>query len=437
MSIPSTCEVLIIGGGVAGAGAAYYLSALGVQNIVVIDAGTIGNGSTQPSVVSNSGTQLDSNVLFNHASRSGSAVMESASCIKMIIPLFASTCNDFIHHHGKEGAKSFLKLCSEGLTLQKDLAVKLLPSPETQFREVGSLYLAYAEDRDDLFNEFNLFRELGFSDVEWWDKAKLELDPGCPDIFDCGIYFPGTGIINSTEYAKSLLVAAVATNGVQIFENSPSAISVTTKNDSALTELSNGARIVSKYAIVATGGLLTESTLSGVLRPCWSYLVSVPHPHLSSPAGITDGTPMFSNNMFTWGFTHDWCWTNGAVRLSGEDHFSALKAPRDNERCATLSQFVRESYPKAFSEESLNYEQQYGVYSETTDGCPLIGTPNDRSKVCYLLGCNAWGQSVLSYAVKLVPGILGYRELSEDEKEKLQTLSIRRYCLLPIVRDVA
>jgi glycine/D-amino acid oxidase-like deaminating enzyme len=84
------------------------------------------------------------------------------------------------------------------------------------------------------------------------------------------------------------------------------------------------------------------------------------------------------------------------------------------------------------------YARQYGVYSETPDAVPLVGQVSPHSRVCYLLGCNALGQAVLSYAATLVPGLLGYRDLTDPEREAMELMSVRRFSLLPAVQgDVA
>lgn len=125
--------------------------------------------------------------------------------------------------------------------------------------------------------------------------------------------------------------------------------------------------------------------------------------------------------------------TNGYLRLSGADHYSSLKPPRMEERCRELADWAYTKYPYLQSE--IPYVQQYGVYSETPDSAPLVGTPNKSSRLCYLLGCNAWGQASLSYGASLIPGILGFTQLTEQQKEYLSVFTIRRYSLLPCVRN--
>jgi NADPH-dependent 2,4-dienoyl-CoA reductase/sulfur reductase-like enzyme len=71
---PCECEVVIVGAGVAGASAAYHLTKAGVRDIVVLDAGPVpGEGREEQ--------------------KSGSSVMESAGTIKMMVQVFASSCN--------------------------------------------------------------------------------------------------------------------------------------------------------------------------------------------------------------------------------------------------------------------------------------------------------------------------------------------------------
>jgi glycine/D-amino acid oxidase-like deaminating enzyme len=299
-----------------------------------------------------------------------------------------------------------------------------------------------------LYQEYIALKECGAVDIEWWDKVRAGAVADCPAGTEGAIYLANDAIINSQEYAKHLLRhVRINHPNVRVYEGCPEMVNVVTDaaKEVAVTELANGVRIVSKFAVVATGGLCTLPALSGIMTPCWSYLVSVPHPDLDgvtprsggNDTTLAGGVSLCSPNMYTWGFSHDWCWTNGVVRCSGEDHFSALKPPRDTERCDILAQWVRECYPHVFSSvaaKDLKYEGQYGVYSETPDSVPIIGTGSPRSKVCYLLGCNAWGQAALSYSASLVPGLLGYTDLTSAQKDILHLISIRRFSLLPECR---
>ena len=207
--------------------------------------------------------------------------------------------------------------------------------------------------------------------------------------------------------------------------------------------------ITARNVVVATGALRflqnQHECLNGLIKPCYSYLVHVP---TTGAAVDDDGTNhnkdcCCSPNFFTWGYTHDWCYTNnGKVRISGEDHFSAYKSPKLEERCNRLSRWTLERYrcSDSYTEvEISSFPMQYGLYSETADMVPVVGTfLKEPNNICYLLGCNAWGQTILSYCAALVPGILGYRELTGAQQDILNNLvSIRRFSRLPPNQNVS
>lgn len=408
---PATCEVIIVGAGVAGASAAYHLSEAGVSDILIIDGGSQA-GEARP------------------GRPSGSAVMQAAPTIKMMVQVFASGSKDFIAHHGEEGARRYLSITAEGLKLQKELAKNVaLESPSEQLKELGSFYVAYEEQCGDLEAEFESLRSLGCHDIEWYDKGMLAKVPGSSPDFHCAIFFPNDAIIDSSSYAKGLVRAVQSKGSARLLMNTTVSRIAEEGADSGdytvIVELESGAIIKCQHVVIATGGLFQVPELNGVLSPCYSYLVHV-------PVEASENACEYSSNFFTWGFTHDWCFTEGKVRTSGEDHFSAYKDPRCEERCGNLLEWTLEKYGCGKDVVSINdIPFQFGVYSETPDSAPLLGSLDaGKSRLCYVLGCNAWGQTVLSYSSSLIPGLLGYSPLTESQKDNLKLLSISRFGLL-------
>jgi glycine/D-amino acid oxidase-like deaminating enzyme len=408
--VPCECEVVIVGAGVAGLSAAYHLMKAGVSNVVIIEAGPHAGEGIAPR-------------------HSGSATMADAPTIKMMVQLYASSSEEFIHHHGKEGAQRYLNLTAEGLALQKEISRQVIDQQEPieeLIRELGSYYVAYETDKEEFRKEYDCLKSLGCDHLEWLEKEELQAVAGCSTDFDCAIFFPTDAVIDSSAYAKGLLRAVEEKGGYHFMSNTKvTQVIEQDDDDDALVELDSGARIRCQHVVMATGGLFPVPRLNGLIKPCYSYLVHVPVPISTTTTAICEHSP----NFFTWGFTHDWCFANGKVRVSGEDHYSAYKAPLCKERCANLTKWTLDRYgadqlDKAGSDSLV---QQYGVYSETPDHVPLIGHVTSKSKVCYLLGCNAWGQTVLSYSSSLVPGLLGYNELDEGHRDSLKLLSIRRF----------
>merc|ERR1711865_212847 len=149
--------------------------------------------------------------------------------------------------------------------------------------------------------------------------------------------------------------------------------------------------------VIATGALCPsfqcqqqlQQPLNGLMKPCYSYLVHVPISSRSTSRPTTtietnnhgSGCSSkkntkkkyedcyYSSNFFTWGYTHDWCFTKGKIRVSGEDHFSAYKSPQVQQRCNNLSRWILERYSSNRSTTTTTYTdaqvasfpRQYGL----------------------------------------------------------------------------
>eukprot|EP00536_Pseudo-nitzschia_multiseries_P004040 jgi/Psemu1/253199/estExt_Genewise1Plus.C_650060 len=428
-------DIVIVGAGVAGCSAAYHLTKQGNEScktdfkVLVVDAGPAPGEGLAPQT------------------RSGTATMKVAPCVKMMVQLFAGSCDDFVRHHGKEGAKRYLDATREGLVLQKGIAKKLW-SAETDcgkhLKELGSYYVGSTKrDEIELKREFEILSSLMEDDdaIEWCDVNRLSSVEGMSKDFQCGIYFPKDAVIDSSLYAKMLMEHVLKnTDGNVEFWPNTIVLSIDQKatSETVSVEIDGKERrtIYANRVIVASGALRMiqqqEDRLNGLMKPCYSYLVHVP---TSTNYEVTDENEDYcSPNFFTWGYTHDWCYTNGKIRISGEDHFSAYKSPKVEERCNRLARWTLERYHcnDSYTEEEVSlFPRQYGLYSETVDMVPMIGTFAKEQNICYLLGCNAWGQTILSYCASLVPALLGYQELTESQQDVLNLVSIRRFSRIP------
>ena len=397
--------------------------------------------------------------------KSGSATMKHGpiSKIKMMTQVFACDSSEFVKHHGMDGARQYMQATKAGIQFQKDIA-KLLEqgtgSDNGILSELGSYYVCPPHQKEELKAEYEFFRSLGSccEDVEFVDGETRTMQdvPGASPDFPYAIHFPKDAVIDSSEYAKRLLAAAVVQKGVtmrcdaqvarilvssKIAEEESEKDPVPRAHASIVLE-GSGETLSARYGVVvATGAmdpLLPE--LHGLIQPCYSYLAHVPVEYPDA-ASVVEESP----NFFTWGYSHDWCFTQGKVRVSGEDHFSAYKDPHVKERCGRMIVWTRKRYHCSPIDHS-GIPQQHGIYSETPDHVPLVGTLWEGSPVCYLLGCNAWGQAILSYCATLVPGLLGFGKvlatqgqnefcsLDESQREILKLLSIRRYSEHPELR---
>lgn len=421
-------EVIIIGAGTTGAAAAYQLSQAGISDVLCLDKGSPGRGRSGAVDVPSGTPLLPGEEPSYEPGHSGSAAFEGGEkgprTIKMSVtlPPYLKLAG-FADLFGWDGVKNYLELARRGRDLQLELARQFLPEPAIQVKQKGSLMVCTPETMEELKQEFELLQRLHCA-CEWWDKAQVVAAHGEAANFSAGIWFGDDARIDSVSYAQALLDAAASTGSATAKTNSPAVVSIRDigGDDPVEIHLADGRVLHARHAVVATGGFFIDANLAGLLTPRYSYLVALPH---RSPHPMRGMSSPDSPNFFTFGFSHDWCVEDNVVRISGEDHYSALKSPRAKERCGRLAEWGWENYP--YLERSATYPSKYGVYSETADHMPLVGTPSESSRICYLVGCNAWGQASLSAAAAMAPALLGYRKLTEGEEICLNLFSIRRF----------
>ena len=421
-------DVVVVGGGTTGAAAAYHLSQAGVQNILCLEMGRPGEGRTQAGRVPD-GTPLVAGDENEYVPQySGSRVfpggLNGPRTIKMIVSLPPYEMLDgFADLFGWDGVKTFLDLAQYGLNIQLDLARKLLPDSGQQVKQDGSLMVCESDRSARLHQEFEFLEKLECP-CEWWDEDRVVDAHGAAAGYVAGIWFPQDARIDSVTYAKVLLDASVDAGSVTLRQECSAMVDIKDADagDHVEIRLADGENIHAKKAIVATGGMYMDKTLAGLLTPRYSYLSALPHRDPGPWGGMQAPN---SANFFTLGFSHDWCVTDNFVRISGEDHYSGLKSPRSSERCGRLAQWGWTKYP--YLEFGADYPSTYGIYSETPDFMPLVGMADPASNICYMVGCNAWGQASLSAAAALAPALLGYRELDDAEQRTADLFSIRRF----------
>lgn len=94
----------------------------------------------------------------------------------MVVQLYPSTTKDFIHTHGRRGARHYLRLAARGIELERQIARAVITDPRELRRaleEEGSLMVCEQDQVAELEEEYRLLRELGCDDVEWWDERRV------------------------------------------------------------------------------------------------------------------------------------------------------------------------------------------------------------------------------------------------------------------------
>lgn len=456
---PVFFDIVVIGAGVAGVSAVYHLlnssatpqggygrnqysssptsvnvtptTTAGVDRlrpkILIIDAGPAPGEGYGPR---KSGTATLKSIDVGTATPGGDRVY---SRIKMMTQIYTCDSGEFVKHHGVDGARRYMQASKVGLALQKKLAMDICNGKEI-LSEMGSYYVCTDSRRDELKAEYDFLCSLGegcCNDLVFIENIMDHNVPGASPDYPCAIYFPSDAVIDSSEYTKRLLhKSLMGGQGVVALYNTR-VVDVDDDPDVCTITLHTGDMVFADHVVLATGAMDPLPQLNGLIVPCYSYLAHVPV--------STEKTVQQSANFFTWTGSSDlgvdWCFDQGKVRVSGEDHFSAYKLPKLSERCGRMINWAQEKYGRPLEVVNEEITQQYGIYSETPDLVPLVGTRRDDSRICYLVGCNAAGQTILSYAASLVPNLLGYgggvKQLDESQRDALCLLSIRRFAELP------
>ncbi len=385
-------QTLVVGGGLAGMSTAYHLTKKGVDTMV-IEAGKIGRGS-------------DDMI-------SGTASIPKPSHTKMITTPFDSDYAAFSRMHGKEGARTYLELSSAGRELQKSLARELNPE---LVRELGSLAVGHGTQLNSLRKEYKNYKRIGYGDdLRFFSREQIhQIYKNKKTAFDGGLFIPKDAIIDADMYLWGL--------------KGKGSISVAEKMKvSGIEEMADGVRVrvdgdemTADNVIIATNGFYNDKNLEGLLDKRWSFAVS-----------YGDEGPNTPN---TWEFSDKYCYftrQDNVLMVAGEDkpviNGNTRFSIHEHDAFSKLTKWANEKFPSTKGKTPI--ATHFGICTYTPDEIPIVGKFDKNSRISYIVGCNGVGQSTLSYAALLMPGILGYDTLTLQQKRIADFLSPTRKTL--------
>ena len=212
-----TCDVLIVGSGIAGLSTAYELLELG-RSVAVIDRGQVGGGMTSRTTAH-----------------------------------LASALDDYYSQlvaiHGDDNARHYYR--SQAAAIDRIEAISAREAPDADFARLdGYLFPAHPEDEADLEEEYRTCERLGLA-VSWADSAPIHG-------FDTGraIKFANQARIQPARYLAGL-AAAVRRSGGQIFADTAYAADREYEGGVEI-ETAAGHRIRAKAAVVATNSPVND-----------------------------------------------------------------------------------------------------------------------------------------------------------------------------------
>jgi glycine/D-amino acid oxidase-like deaminating enzyme len=370
-------EVLIIGGGLSGVSTAYHLKQQGLDDIMIVEAGKIGIGSDETLSGSN-GPKLS----------------------KIICTIFDTDYEVECDIVGDDMTRKFLDVAYAGVKLQVSLAEKLNPDI---VRKNGTILVAHGIQKKWLKREIELYPEeytIFFRDVSIDELGKLY--GAKKSAFDGGICMPHDALIDPS-YVNLL---AKKTN-CEIVEGTK-VIKLKHEDDGIVVYTDIAGGIKARYVVNATNGFFPDKNLKGLLKQKWCYILSF--------EDIGEDTPN------AWEFSEDyhyWVRQDNIMHVGGDDikfEKTYPRASRFYDKAITrLKEWAYNKFPHL--KDARIIQEHYGVYSVTSDEMPIVGNFDDTPHLFHIVGCNGRGQSTLSFCSSLMPGIMGYQIMTDEELE--------------------
>lgn len=377
-------DVVIVGGGLAGASAAYHLAQAGIES-VIYEAGKVAQGTD------------------NFLSGTAGPMMPAHS--KMSTVVFESTADEFSRENGFDAAQMYVRIAQQGIDMQKSIAQKLNP----QFvRELGVVAVASKDEWPMVEADEVSYSKLGV-DVRLQSRDDVASLFGSSEYVG-GLLFPQDVLIDAAGYVRKITEKTLVIENTRVCSIDAVCGAVIVKTQSKGQQDSVKAR----NAIIATNGFYEDANLVGLLTRAWSFIVCFEDEGPNTPAGFTlpDDYIDFlrQDNIFQVGGCQD-------VPVNGQLY--------ERPWLDRLAKMARQAFP------SLNNAQiiaeHFGQIAYTQDRVPIVGKFDEKSNVVYIVGCNAIGQSMMSYGASLIPGLLGFSKLTPEQEAFANFLSPKRF----------
>jgi len=359
----TTCNVVVVGSGIAGLSTAYELARCG-KTVTVIDRGRIGYGMTARTTA-HLATELDD---YYH---------------------------ELISVHGEDSARRQHQ--SQVAAIDRIEAIAAEAGIDCDFARVDGFLFASSEDkRKHLEDEFDACRRIGADEVGWAERAPL---PGC----DTGraLRFAGQARFHPLKYLAGLARAVEAAGG-SLFAGTAYASARETDSGVELTTES-GAVIRADAAVFATNSPVNDKVAIHTKQaPYRTYVVAGPVPAGSVPDVLAWDT-RYSEEAYHYVRLQPLGDGRDLLIVGGEDHRSGEYDDMDA-RFERLEQWTRENYP-AFERAEYRWS---GQVLEPVDFMPFSGRNPGNRNIYIHTGDSGQGiTNGVAGSLTLAPLILG------------------------------
>jgi len=356
-------DVLIAGGGISGALAAYYLTAAGIP-AVVADSRTIGLGST----------------------------CASTSLLQYEIDVPLSRLSERI---GEKNATIAYRLCYEAIAVLEKICKKV-GAPFFDRRD--SLFLAsYKKDREWLKKEYAARRALGF-DVTYWDDARVKDKMG----------FEAPGAIYSRMAAQTdayMLTHSLhqynIKKGLKVYDRTAVA-DISHQRNGIIVHTTDGYRIKAKYLIIATG----YEAARYIREP----LLTLRSTYATVSESIQADDCCWYNNCLIWESKDPYLYMRPTkdkrILVGGRDEYYYNPSRRDK-LIRAKGRSLQKDFNKKFPDIRFVPEFQWtGTFISTGDGLPFIGNYPAMPRTYFALGFGGNGITFAQIAAEMITAII-------------------------------
>ncbi|MGG7179170.1 NAD(P)/FAD-dependent oxidoreductase [Clostridium paraputrificum] len=375
----TSCDILIIGGGITGAICAYFLSQLGIK-CILLEENTVGMSST-------------------------------SICTSILQYEIDLDIIDLSKKIGENNARRAFVLCKEALyTIAEIIKIHNI---DCSYLEVPSLYYSH-NDKDymSMKREFNLRSDCRFN-VDFLDKDAC--DNYCPFPISSGILsHSGSAVLDPYLFTVNLLKLC-HTKGVKIFEKTKVKYTINLDNGIVCTT-TNDLNITCKKLLICTGynaASLFKEHLANFTR---TFNI------VTSP--IDSGTELWYKNMIMKDNTdyHTYIRTTDDSRIiiGGEDISDLGYDEHKNKNAYNKLESKLKKLLPSLGEYTIDYKFN-GIFADTSDSLPYVGEHPDFKDHYF---CLSYGSNGILYSV-LGAQIIG-KLYNGDEIPDLDLFKFRR-----------
>lgn len=381
----ASCDLVVIGSGIAGLSAAYEAARFG-KKVMVIDRGRICGGMTARTTA-HLATETDD---FH---------------------------SELIRAHGDDQARLYHE--SQVAAVNRIEAICREEGIDADFARVdGFLIAAERSHQADLDREYDACRKLEV-DVEWADEAPVALPEGTR-----ALRFPGQGRMHPLKYCAGLCRAIMERGGR--FYSDTAYVSHREDREGVTIECENGAHVRAAAALFATNSPVNDKvTIHTKQAPMRTYAIA----GTIAKGGAPDALVWDSLDAYHYARIQPWDDGQDLLIVGGEDHQSGTVSDMA-ERFDHLETWARNHYP-AFKGAEFQWS---GQVLEPVDFLPFSGLNPGSLKVYVHSGDSGMGMTnavagALNFIALLTGGKARFAELFDPSRKPASGVALREFAI--------